>query len=369
MSASSTINYNFPTGYHTLEQKLVNNQISGVFYDRTNRLAPDVWKLAKVLPGNLINLGFKSGNTFRGLVQDVIKFKPSSLEVENEERVISIGSKVELSEQGETREKVIKGNYYVVAGNKTNEGLKDIVISDGFKNINVKEGQNLKFVKQFPLLTTEDGRTVFPIEESFTTLEAGSGAVATMEKSMFLDKFNDTIEEIIKVTGLSPEYVMGSISPKNAQNIGVVVMTPIELINNSKNINKELKKEEVQSILSIFAGKLNTIFGKDFVHIIGDEDTTFVNGETEHPAFIHEGQIYINLDHPGIHPGTIVHELAHLILGSLKVTSPETYQKAIDTIDLSQRDYDNYKVKYKNRLQSDLKEEILADLFSSYFEG
>jgi hypothetical protein len=44
------------------------------------------------------------------------------------------------------------------------------------------------------------------------------------------------------------------------------------------------------------------------------------------------------------------------------------YYKIAESIDLNDKKYDNYKVKYKNRSRSDIQEEILADMFSRYFD-
>jgi hypothetical protein len=105
------------------------------------------------------------------------------------------------------------------------------------------------------------------------------------------------------------------------------------------------------------------------VNIIDSTDTTFVDGETHHPAFIKDGKVYINIDHPAIHPGALVHELSHLILGAIKVNTPDAYYKIAESIDLEDKKYDNYKVKYRNRSRSDIQQEILADLFGKYFDN
>jgi hypothetical protein len=93
-----------------------------------------------------------------------------------------------------------------------------------------------------------------------------------------------------------------------------------------------------------------------------------LNGESHHPAFIVDGKIYINIDHPAIHPGSLVHELSHLILGAIKVNTPDVYYKILESIDIDDKKYDNYKIKYKNRSRSDIQEEVLADLFGRYFD-
>lgn len=96
------------------------------------------------------------------------------------------------------------------------------------------------------------------------------------------------------------------------------------------------------------------------------------NAKTQ-PAFIHEGKLYIKNDSL---EGTTasVHELAHLILAGLRWNSDKNkrsfYYELMDKIDpeAHKAELGNIVDEYaKNRIGSDLKEEIFAKILEKYF--
>lgn len=83
-------------------------------------------------------------------------------------------------------------------------------------------------------------------------------------------------------------------------------------------------------------------------------------------AFIYNGDIYINTDLTST--DAKIHELMHILLGSMRFKSPELYFELIQSIqDLF--NLQDYALKYPNRTQSDLLEEIFVDQFSKYLAG
>jgi hypothetical protein len=319
--------------------------------------------LNKIQPGNSINLGFKSGNKFRGIVKTKVTFDPTKLAVQNNGNTISIGSKVLVQQKdGRGKLRTLSGHHYVV-GISGNEKL----ISNGYQTFTLEEGQSLVFDKQYPLIT-RDGVTMFPIEGANILLEVNNGIIHGMSPEVFQYFYAEELEEVRRITGLSKKYTDSHINAQSAQTMGVVEITPIEKIDITPNADESISKADTESIISIFADKLNTIFGEKFVEIIDAADERFKDGETHHPAFIKDGKIFINVNHPAIHPGALVHELSHLILAGIKVSSPNVYYKIAESIDLEDKKYDNYKIKYKNRSRSDIQQEILADLFGKYFD-
>jgi hypothetical protein len=133
------------------------------------------------------------------------------------------------------------------------------------------------------------------------------------------------LREAASITGLNRAFIDFHININTARNIGIIELTPVEKIDVNANSDESITKADTESIVSIFANKLNTIFGGSFVEIIDATDQRFTDGETHHPAFIRDGKIYVNINHPAIHPGSLVHELSHLILGSIKIATPDTY--------------------------------------------
>lgn len=80
-------------------------------------------------------------------------------------------------------------------------------------------------------------------------------------------------------------------------------------------------------------------------------------------AFVENGIIYINTDN--LKADSPIHEMLHIFLGGIKYTSPNLYNNLLEKI----IQLPNYKVesnKYKNRVQSDIAEELLVTEYSKY---
>lgn len=89
------------------------------------------------------------------------------------------------------------------------------------------------------------------------------------------------------------------------------------------------------------------------------------NGQTS-TAFIYNGDIYINVDNSK--SSSPVHEMMHVLLGSMKYTNPEVYNNLVS---MSEQfpNYDRMASKYPKRMRSDINEEILITEFSRYLAG
>lgn len=83
-------------------------------------------------------------------------------------------------------------------------------------------------------------------------------------------------------------------------------------------------------------------------------------------AFIYDNDIYINTDNANL--DAPVHEMMHLLFGSLRYTNPSLYFDMVNIVD-KLPDKDKYKEKYYDRTNSDLNEEILVSEFSKYLSG
>ena len=83
-------------------------------------------------------------------------------------------------------------------------------------------------------------------------------------------------------------------------------------------------------------------------------------------AFIFNGDIYINTDLAST--DSKIHELMHILLGSIKFKNPELYSQLVQTV----AEFPNLQelaIRYPNRTQSDLFEEIFVEEFSKYLTG
>lgn len=115
--------------------------------------------------------------------------------------------------------------------------------------------------------------------------------------------------------------------------------------------------------------RLESLYGIKFNRITNDEilntglsryvpDATMVN------AFILDGQIYINLDNASA--DAPIHEMGHLLLGTLRQTNPEIYEQLVNSVEkYSGYEYELKKYRFRSRL--DANEEIFVDLFARHY--
>lgn len=117
--------------------------------------------------------------------------------------------------------------------------------------------------------------------------------------------------------------------------------------------------------------KLATSYGININYISTDElknkgILSQIADVSQSAAFIYDGNIYVNTNIASI--DAPVHELMHILLGSMKFKNPELYSKLVESIKDLPNLEDLIKL-YPNRTQSDLLEEIFVEEFSKYLSG
>lgn len=83
-------------------------------------------------------------------------------------------------------------------------------------------------------------------------------------------------------------------------------------------------------------------------------------------AFVFNGDIYVNTDVAST--DSKIHELMHILLGSMRFKNPELYSELIQTVQ-ELPNFEDIAINYPNRTQSDLLEEVFVDQFSKYLVG
>lgn len=83
-------------------------------------------------------------------------------------------------------------------------------------------------------------------------------------------------------------------------------------------------------------------------------------------AFIFNGDIYINTDLAST--DAKIHELLHILLGSMRFKSPDLYFQLVNSMETLPT-LEDYAVRYPNRTKSDLLEEVFVDQFGKYLSG
>lgn len=129
--------------------------------------------------------------------------------------------------------------------------------------------------------------------------------------------------------------------------------------------NGNLKINRLEALLD----RLTDLYGIKFNRITNSElrigeFRKFIPDATRVNAFILNGEIYINMDNAS--EDAPIHELSHMLLGTLKSTDYDIYVALVNSVE-SLDDYDIELEKYPNRTRTDANEEIFVDMFAKHF--
>lgn len=132
----------------------------------------------------------------------------------------------------------------------------------------------------------------------------------------------------------------------------------VEISKNKRNDRLEAILDRLESLYGVTFNRVTTqdLMNGNFNDLI--QDANSVN------AFVLNGQIYINMDRAS--SDAPIHEISHIILGSLKFTNPTMYYQLVSSVEQLE-DYQERLQQFPNRSRSDVNEEIFVDLFSKYY--
>lgn len=124
-------------------------------------------------------------------------------------------------------------------------------------------------------------------------------------------------------------------------------------------------KTSIEPILD----RLEELYGIRFNRVTNEQIRNsglnkYVPDATITNAFILNGEIYINLDNANA--DAPIHEMGHLLLGTLRQTNPEIYVQLVNSVE----QYPGYEYelkKYRFRSRMDANEEIFVDLFARHY--
>lgn len=159
---------------------------------------------------------------------------------------------------------------------------------------------------------------------------------------------------------LTPFQSFTSIEYKHRPSIYSEIKDPIDVetfTNEEKSrqiINKQLQK--MKKLYGIDIQALDT----DQISELGIPNSALVKG------FIQNGTIYINTDIATI--DTPIHELTHILLGSIRYSDPDLYFLLVNKVEQLPR-YEEFASQFPNRTKGDVNEEIFVQEFSKYLTG
>ena len=118
--------------------------------------------------------------------------------------------------------------------------------------------------------------------------------------------------------------------------------------------------------------KINVDSSENLKSLLADLTDADFNIDTKN-AFIYKGEIFINSDFIKANPQSLFHELAHLIIGTMKASEEgyaqfDAYMKLVKE-NIPTELYNKYKESYKGLTNNDLFEEITAEMLGGYFMG
>lgn len=135
----------------------------------------------------------------------------------------------------------------------------------------------------------------------------------------------------------------------------------------SFNNNQLVNKKDNFEVISVISNHLKESFGVKINLINEDEIPEDIsNGRTDIKAYILNKEIFINLDKADI--ASPIHEMMHLILGTIKTTNRNIYLTLINNAK-NHPDFNQVLKKYANNTKLDIYEEIFVDLFTNTLKG
>lgn len=124
-------------------------------------------------------------------------------------------------------------------------------------------------------------------------------------------------------------------------------------------------------VMSNTLNKLSKLYGINFKTITDAELRSnqwkdLIPDASVVKAFTYNNEIYINIDKYTV--DSPVHELMHMLIGSMRFTNPNLYQQLINQIEKF-IDFNNLDHIYNNRTRNDVKEEVFVTEVSKYLSG
>lgn len=176
-------------------------------------------------------------------------------------------------------------------------------------------------------------------------------------------KLNNTYKDLeIKITPMSETSVVDI--KKRPSRWG-------EAYTGDNVVSQDVSKQRNTGVLNNIVERLADLYGIKFIETNNAELASpewadkVVDARTT-SAFVYNGNIYINTDNLRI--DAPLHEMMHIILGSMRFSDPSLYNTLISTME----QIPNYKDRasiYKDRTRSDINEELFVSEFSRYLTG
>ena len=221
---------------------------------------------------------------------------------------------------------------------------------DRFPNIDELPGANSREAIQQDLQIREDGTS-----ELETILQFAQTSDIKEANARINDVYRDLDVELIPINNTV------IVDIKDRPSIFNYVETPqndFSLSDSAMFIVQSLEKMAKTMGINIKHTTVDALQRDGLSKVIPDSVTS--------AAFIYNGDIYVNTDIASA--DSCIHELMHILLGSMRFKNPELYFELVNTAEQFSN-FDVISQQYPNRTRTDLLEEVFVEEYSKYLSG
>ena len=292
----------------------------------------------------------------------------SYFEKENRNKLPDIGNKYIIHD---SKIKGLENGVYYITGSNLEEG-KWILSSPTNASIELFQNQlteenGVTFDKQIEPVDI-NGQSVI-VTDRVTQLLDLNGDLISLDSTnldLFKQIFRPLYQEMSDITGLKYEYITSNVLPGEGYRVLKMEVIPMDI--EISKPHEKLSGDDIQQLVKVISDnitrstniKVNTLTTKEISDIYGT-----YSPQAQSKAFIFNGEIFVNSDLATA--DSPIHELSHLILGDLKANNLPTYLELIDKVGNNRNDFKDIRTAYPNLSENDLREEILAHIFSDYY--
>lgn len=242
---------------------------------------------------------------------------------------------------------------------KNKSGIQDSILNIVCRNYLDKYGR-FPYLDEIPNVNSESHLTNrFHIHNNGTKIETilQETGVDTIEEAT--QNINNEYRDLeVEITPVVDEAIIDITHRPTTNNFDV---NPIEV---DSNVNSYMVfNNALEKLANLYGIKFNTVTDAELTTPKWQEIAPDIASAN---AFVYNGEIYINIDRNSV--DAPLHELMHILIGSMRFTNPSMYQELV----LSVENFPNYQLlvqQYPNRSRNDVNEEIFVTEVSKLLLG
>lgn len=242
---------------------------------------------------------------------------------------------------------------------KNKSGIQDFILEAICRDF-VDEHQRFPNLDELPDVNSEPH-----LKKRLSISSSGTSNINTILEETGTDNLQDATVNLnneymdleVEITPIKETAFVDIEHRPNDSNFNI---TPVEIDENPNNY--DIFNNALIKLASLYGIKINGITNAE----LNTKTWEQVPGVTDANAFIYNGEIYINLDKSSV--DAPLHELMHLLIGSLRFQNPSLYQQLVNSIE-SLPNFQNLVKIYQGRSMNDIKEEIFVTEVAKHLTG